>query len=83
MSLGGVVVLDLGFTTKSQRSVFVDLAEKIGATSEVHYLTPPVEIHKAHVKQRNIDKDPNFYSFEVTDFMFHIMESKIDTLDES
>ncbi|MGJ3245558.1 MAG: AAA family ATPase [Elainellaceae cyanobacterium] len=83
LSLEGVVVLDLGFTTKAQRSMFFDLANAIGASSELHYLSAPVKIRKARVKQRNIDKDPDLYSFEVTDFMFDFMEPKFEIPDES
>ena len=83
LALGGVVVLDLGFTTKAQRSVFVDLADKIGANSEIHYLNASINIRKARIKQRNIDKDPDVYSFEVTDFMFNFMEPKFEIPDES
>ena len=81
--LGGVVVLDLGFTTNAQRSLFVGLADNIGTNSEIHYLSAPVDIRRARVKQRNIDKDPNLYSFEVTDFMFDFMEAKFEIPDES
>jgi len=81
--LGGVVVLDLGFTTNAQRSLFVGLADNIGTNSEIHYLSAPVDIRRARVKQRNINKDPNLYSFEVTDFMFDFMEAKFEIPDES
>jgi predicted kinase len=83
LALGGVVVLDLGFTTKAQRSMFVGLADSIGANSEIHCLSAPVDIRRARIKQRNIDKDPNLYSFEVTDFMFDFMEPKFEIPDES
>ena len=71
LKLGGSVVLDLGFTTKKQRELFVDKASEHGYSSELHYLDVPVGTRKKRVKQRNIDKDPELYSFEVTDFMFN------------
>lgn len=83
VKLGGPVVLDLGFTTKAQRSRFVDLAEGIGVASEVHYLTVPADIRKARVTQRNTDKDPDVYSFEVNDFMFDFMEPRFEAPDEN
>jgi len=80
--LGGTVILDLGFTTKSQRMMFVNLANKIDVVAEIHYLTASPEIRKARVKQRNRDKDPNLYSFEVTDLMFNFIEPKFEAPDE-
>lgn len=82
LSLGCTVVLDLGFTTKAQRSVFVSLADTLGANSEIHYLSAPVDIRKARVKQRNIDKNPSLYSFEVTTSMFDFMEPRFEVPDD-
>ena len=83
LALGGAVILDLGFTTKSQRKTFVGLAENIGAVAEIHYLSAPVEVRKARVKKRNKEKDPGLYSFEVTDFMFNFMEPRFEAPDAS
>jgi len=78
LSLGGAVILDLGFTTKAQRMIFVDLAREHGFGHEVHYLTAPVDLRKQRVEKRNLDKDPDLFSFEVTDFMFNFMEPKFE-----
>lgn len=78
LTLNGHVVLDLGFTTKAQRDVFSGRAAVLGITSEVHYLDVPKAIRKQRVEQRNIEKDPSVYSFEVTDLMFNFMEPKFE-----
>lgn len=78
LKLGGSVVLDLGFTTREQRARFVNKAKTIGLEAEVHYLEAPLGIRKQRVKQRNLEKDPAVYSFEVTDMMFNFMEPKFE-----
>lgn len=82
LELEGNVVLDLGFTTKQQRDHFSSLAKSLGIDSEVHYLNAPRETRKKRVEQRNAEKDPSVYSFEVTDFMFNFMEPKYEIPDE-
>lgn len=82
VKLNGVIILDLGFTTKAQRKVFIDLAKSIGAPHEVHYLHASTGIRKERVKKRNVEKDPTVYSFEVTDFMFDFMEPRFEIPDE-
>ena len=79
LMLRGNVILDLGFTTKTQREIFIDKAKELGVNSEVHYLDVPLNVRKQRVKQRNISKDPELYSFEVTDMMFNFMEQKFET----
>lgn len=83
LTLGGAVILDLGFTTKAQRSIFVDLANKIGLNSEIHYLSASAELRRERVKKRNQEKNPELYSFEVSDFMFNFMEPKFEVPDEN
>lgn len=82
LTLGGAVVLDLGFTSRSQRSAFVDLARAIGAHPEIHYLSAPADLRRQRVEKRNQEKDPDVYSFEVTDFMFDFMEPRFEVPDE-
>ena len=74
----GVVVLDLGFTTKSQRALFVEKATEIGIDVEIHYLETPLDIRKQRVKKRNTEKDPSVYAFEVTPEMFEFMEPRFE-----
>ena len=78
LQLDGSVVLDLGFTTKEQRDHFSELARKLEIDPEIHYLNAPKEIRQKRVQNRNLDKDPSVYSFEVTDFMFNFMEPKYE-----
>jgi predicted kinase len=77
----GNVILDLGFTTKSQRNKFVEKSNMIGASPEVHYLEVSTDIRKQRVKKRNSEKDPNVYAFEVTDQMFEFMEPRFEIPD--
>lgn len=72
----GNVILDLGFTTRDQRNAVINQAKEFGAKPEIHYLEAPVETRRERVKKRNIEKDPEVYSFEVTDFMFNFMEPR-------
>ena len=76
--LDGVVVLDLGFTTLDQRRHFYDKAKEIDVIPELHYLNASKDIRKGRVKKRNIEKDLNVYSFEVTDQMFDFMEPRFE-----
>jgi predicted kinase len=78
----GSVVLDLGFTTKLQRKIFVEKADQIGILAEIHYIEASVETRKDRVKKRNDEKDPVVYSFEVTDQMFEFMEPRFEYPDE-
>ncbi|WP_394252652.1 AAA family ATPase [Vibrio profundi] len=78
LSLGGNVVLDLGFTTKAQRDIFVEKASALNIKAEIHYLDAATETRRRRVAKRNGEKDPNVYSFEVTDMMFDFMEPKFE-----
>ena len=77
----GNVILDLGFTTKSQRNIFIEKSKEIGVNPEVHYLEASYKIRKQRVEKRNSDKDPNVYVFEVTDQMFEFMEPRFEVPD--
>jgi len=81
LMLRGNVILDLGFTTKAQRNIFITKARELDINSEVHYLDVPQDVRNQRVKQRNVSKDPDLYSFEVTDMMFNFMESKFEVPD--
>lgn len=81
LSLGGNVILDLGFSTKAQRSVFSARAKVLNIFSEIHYLDAPKDIRKKRIEKRNADKDPSVYAFEVTDVMFNFMEPHFEIPD--
>lgn len=83
LSLGGSVVLDLGFTTKAQRNTFVTKANALNIQAEIHYLDALVETRRQRVAKRNVEKDPKIYAFEITDMMFNFMEPKFEVPDES
>ena len=78
LKINGNVVLDLGFNTLSQRQAFSAKANQINITPEIHFINAQLKERKARVKQRNREKDPNLYSFEVTDIMFNFMETKFE-----
>jgi predicted kinase len=78
LQLKGKVILDLGFTTQKHRDRFKALSKTANIEAEIHYLEAPVTVRQQRVKQRNIDKNPSLYSFEITDFMFDFMEVKFE-----
>ncbi|MEZ8826019.1 AAA family ATPase [Vibrio amylolyticus] len=78
LKLDGNVLLDLGFTTKEQRDLFVSKANALGINAEIHYLSVAQEVRKARVKKRNTEMDPSVYAFEVTDMMFEFMEPRFE-----
>ena len=78
LTINGNVVLDLGFTTKSQRDIFSERAKELGIDSEIHYLDASKDVRRKRIEKRNIEKDPNVYAFEVTDVMFNFMEPKFE-----
>lgn len=81
LMVGGNVILDLGFTTKAQRSVFVDKAAAMGVESELHYVQASPALRRQRVEKRNAQKDPSVYAFEVTDMMFDFMEPRFEVPD--
>lgn len=83
LTRGGSVVLDLGFTTRAQRKVFVDRAASFGVPADIHYLDAPSEVRRRRVTKRNAEKDPLVYAFDVTDQMFAFMEPRFEIPDES
>ena len=78
----GNVVLDLGFTTRAQRQVFVDRAKRLGIDAEVHFVDAPADVRRRRVAKRNAEKDPSVYAFDVTDQMFAFMEPRFEVPDE-
>jgi len=82
LGVNGSVVLDLGFTTKAQRSLFVDRAKELNIEAEVHYLDFPKDVRKQRIEKRNAEKDPAVYAFEVTDMMFNFMEPRFEAPDQ-
>jgi len=78
LKLNGNVILDLGFTTQEQRTLFTEKAGELSINAEIHYLKAPKEIREERVKKRNREKDPSVYAFEVTSMMFNFMEPKFE-----
>lgn len=82
LALDGNVVLDLGFTTKEQRTLFSERAKELNINSEIHYLNVPKDVRVQRIKKRNLEKDPNVYAFEVTDTMINFMEPRFEIPDQ-
>lgn len=83
LQLNGNVILDLGFTSRKDRDRFKALGKSVNVGAEIHYLQVPIAVRKQRVKQRNADKNPSLYSFEITDFMFDFIEEKFEPPAES
>lgn len=81
IAIDGNVILDLGFTTKAQRTIFSTRAKAMAIDAEIHYLDAPKETRKQRVVKRNLEKDPSVYAFEVTDMMFNFMEPRFEIPD--
>ncbi len=82
LALDGNVILDLGFTTKEQRDLFAVRARALGINAEVHFVDASTDVRKQRVEKRNTEKDPEVYSFEVTDMMFDFMEPRFEIPDQ-
>ena len=82
LGLNGNVILDLGFSTRAQRETFFEKARELGLDAELHFLDAPRELRKKRIAQRNQEKDPSVYAFEVTDMMFNFMEPRFDVPSE-
>ena len=78
LQTGGNVILDLGFTEKSQRRQFIDQASSMDVVAEVHYLKRDSATRRQWVSKRNIEQDPQVFAFEVTDQMFEFMEPRFE-----
>ncbi|MBX2885503.1 MAG: ATP-binding protein [Granulosicoccus sp.] len=81
LSFDGTVILDMGLTTKEQRDYFSLRARQLAIDAEIHYLKTPKEVRKNRVKKRNAEKDPDVYSFDVSEEMFEFMEPKFEAPD--
>lgn len=80
--LDGNVILDLGFTTKDQRELFIKKADELNINAEILYLDAPKGVRKKRVEKRNVEKDSDVYAFEVTEMMFNFMEPRFEIPDE-
>lgn len=78
----GSVILDLSFTTRSERNFFLDRASEIGIDPEIHYLEAPEKERRERVVKRNLEKNPEVYSFDVTKDMIDFMEPRFEDFDD-
>jgi predicted kinase len=75
------VVLDLAFSRVEQRQRFYGLLRAGGHEFQLLFLDVPADTRLARVRQRNAQKAETF-QFEVTDQMFHFMETQFQAPSE-
>ena len=68
------VVLDLGFTTREQRSAWMERARAACAVPQLDVVNPPIDLRWQRVCERNASANGT-YSFVVTREMFDAMEA--------
>jgi predicted kinase len=68
-------ILDLGFTQRSQREVWLQRALNAGIAIDLHVLNLPAEVRWQRVCERNAGSSETF-SFAVTREMFDFMEAR-------
>ena len=76
-SLGGSVVLDLGFMQVSDRKRFIGLAHESGLLSQLHFVNAPYSVRRNRVLARNNERGDTF-AFEVTPEMFDFMDQRFE-----
>lgn len=74
LKCGGCVILDLGFSARKERTYFINKCLELSISPEIHLLEAPENTRWNRVKQRNLEKDPELYSFEVTKEMFDFVD---------
>ena len=79
---GGNAVLDLGFTERKLRENFYTRAKNMDISMELHFLNVPQNIRRKRVERRNVEKNPDVYSFEITQLMFDFIENKFEEPNE-
>jgi predicted kinase len=67
-------VLDLGFTTRTQRLAWLERGRAAGIAVELHVLDVPAEVRWRRVRERNEGASAT-YTFAVTREMFDAMEA--------
>lgn len=72
---GRDVILDLAFTKREKRKLFLELITVHGKEVQEHYIHAKHEIRRKRVLERNENKGDTF-SFEVTPGMFDFMEGE-------
>lgn len=75
LALGTCVVLDLGFSDRSQRVAAARWARQHGGSPCVHYVAVDAELRWQRVQERNREQGETF-AMKVTREMFDFMESR-------
>ena len=69
-------VLDLGFTTREQRSLWQHRARAAGVACVLHVLDVPAEVRWERVSERNVNGAGATFTFDVPRAMFDAMEMR-------
>lgn len=75
------IILDLGFTAKAHRKVYLDLARDLSCDSEIHFLDVPQAERWKRVEERNQSKGET-YAMVVSREMFDYVESVFELISE-
>ena len=67
-------IFDCGFTNRQERDIFVNWAEELGYSVQLHFLDVAADVRWQRVEKRNREQAETF-QFEVTRFMFDFIES--------
>ncbi len=67
-------IFDCGLTNKMERDIFVNWAEDLGFSVQLHFRDVPTDIRWQRVQNRNTEQAETF-QFEVTRDMFDFIES--------
>lgn len=72
------LIIVTGPTGVGKNTYSLSLSKDIDVEPEVHYLSAQKDVRKKRVEKRDTEKDPDVYSFEVTDSMFNFMEPRYE-----
>lgn len=73
LNLGIPVVFDFGVNSANGRMGHKAFAESVGAALEIYHVVVPKEVCRARVRERNISRPKDIYSFQFTDDDFDII----------
>ena len=72
--LGIPAIFDCGLTNRHERDIFVNWAQEMGYSVQLHFRDVPTDIRWGRVQQRNAEQAET-YQFHVTRDMFDFIES--------
>ena len=82
LTLGGDVILDFGFWGRSERQDYRSRAEKLGASSEVHFLDVPEGVLLERLRERNAHHTANTFQIPESKLKEWVQQFQAPTQDE-